>query len=98
MNAEALEFPANSFDVVIMVEVLEHVVDYVRALREVYRVLKPGGAVWIQSVTCSDPTALSDETHFHVLHPKTLKRLLEWIGFRGVGYVEGGNFAIWGFK
>ena len=98
MNAEALEFPPNRFDVVLMIETLEHIVDYVRALRECYRVLKPGGALFIQSVVCTDPCALSDESHFHVLHPKTLKRLMEWIGFRGVEYVEGDNFAVWGFK
>jgi ubiquinone/menaquinone biosynthesis C-methylase UbiE len=98
MNAEALEFPPNSFHAVIMLEVLEHVIDYVKALREIHRVLKPGGGVFIQSVVCSDPCALADETHFHVLHPKTLKRLMEWIGFREVQYVEASNFAIWGFK
>ncbi|MCD6341039.1 MAG: methyltransferase domain-containing protein [Desulfurococcales archaeon] len=102
MNAEALEFPSNSFDVVIAIEVIEHVVDYVRALREIYRVLRPGGGVFIQSVTCCDPCAIADTTHFHVLHPVTLKRLLEWLGFRDVQYVGGedgkGNFAIWGYK
>lgn len=98
MNAEALEFPANRFHAVIMIEVLEHIIDYVRALREVYRVLKPGGGVFIQSVICSDPCALADETHFHVLHPKTLKRLMAWLGFKGIEYVEGGNFALWAYK
>lgn len=98
MNAEALEFPANRFHAVIMIEVLEHIVDYVKALREIYRVLKHEGGVFIQSVICSDPCALADQSHFHVLHPKTLKRLMMWIGFRGVEYAEGGNFAIWGYK
>lgn len=81
-----------------MVEVLEHVIDYVKALREIHRVLKPGGALFIQSVIATSPSALADETHFHVLHPATLKRLLEWLGFRNVEYVEDGNFAIWGYK
>ncbi len=94
MNAEALEFPANSFHLVVMIEVLEHVVDYVRALREAYRVLVPGGALFVQSVVCSDPTALGDETHFHVLHPETLSRLLGWLGFTRVRVWEGGNFAV----
>ena len=98
MNAAALEFPANSFHVVIMIEVLEHVVDYVQALREVYRVLRPGGGVFIQSVICSDPAALADETHFHVLHPVTLRRTLLWLGFKDIGYVESSTFAIWAYK
>ncbi len=98
MNAEVLEFPPSSFDLVVMIEVLEHIVDYVRALREIYRVLKPGGYVFIQSVICSAPTALADQTHFHVLHPVTLSRVLAWIGFRDIEYVEGGTFAIWARK
>jgi len=98
MNAEALEFPANSFDVVIMIETLEHIVDYVKALREVYRVLRPGGAVFIQSVVAGDPTSLSDPTHYHVLHPVTLSRLLKWLGFTNVTYKQGGNFVVTGFK
>lgn len=98
MNAEALEFPANSFDVVIMIEVLEHIVDYVRAIREVYRVLRHGGGVFIQSVICYDKCALSDRTHFHVLHPVTLSRLLKHLGFKDIEYIEDGNFAIWAYK
>ena len=98
MSATHMEFPANTFHVVLYIETLEHIVDYVQALRETYRVLVPNGMVWIQSVICYDKCAIHDETHYHVLHPVTLKRLLEFIGFRDVKYVEGGNFAIWGYK
>lgn len=95
MNAESLEFEAERFDLIIMIEVLEHIVDYVRALREAYRVLKKNGYLFIQSVICHDKTALSDPTHFHVLHPETLTRLLKWLGFKDVEVKDGGNFAIW---
>ncbi len=98
MNAEALEFPAESFDAVLMIEVLEHIPDYTRALREAYRVLRPGGLIFIQSVICSDPNALADRTHFHVLHPETLKRLLAWLGFKRADAVEEANFAVWAYK
>ncbi|MHC1594324.1 MAG: class I SAM-dependent methyltransferase [Methanotrichaceae archaeon] len=98
MNGEALEFEANRFDVVIMIETLEHIVDYVKALQEAYRVLKPGGCIFIQSVVCDDPTAISDPTHFHVLHPKTLSNLLRWLGYVDVQYSEGGNFVVTGCK
>ena len=98
MNAEVLEFPPNRFDVVIMIEVLEHIVDYVRSLREIHRVLKPGGGVFIQSVICNDRTALLDPTHYHVLHPVTLSRLMKWLGFNNIEYKEGGNFVVTAYK
>lgn len=43
-NLEALTFPDQSFDLFITQDVLEHVFDPRRAIREVHRVLKPGGA------------------------------------------------------
>lgn len=46
-NIYAMPYPDNTFDAVILSEVLEHVDDDVAALREAYRVLKPGGVVAI---------------------------------------------------
>jgi SAM-dependent methyltransferase len=43
----ALPYSDNTFDAVILSEVLEHLDDDVAGLREVYRVLKPGGIVAI---------------------------------------------------
>lgn len=43
--AEALPYPANTFDVILSHEVLEHVQDDRAALAEMIRVLKPGGRV-----------------------------------------------------
>jgi SAM-dependent methyltransferase len=38
-----LTFPENEFDLVISLEVLEHIPDYKKALVELYRTMKPGG-------------------------------------------------------
>jgi SAM-dependent methyltransferase len=38
-----LTFPENEFDLVISLEVLEHIPDYKKALAELYRITKPGG-------------------------------------------------------
>ncbi|MCS6835180.1 MAG: class I SAM-dependent methyltransferase [Anaerolineae bacterium] len=46
-NIYRLPYPDNTFDAVILSEILEHVEDDVAALREAYRVLKPGGVVTI---------------------------------------------------
>jgi SAM-dependent methyltransferase len=46
-NIYALPYKDNAFDAAILSEILEHVDDDVAALKEVYRVLKPGGVVAI---------------------------------------------------
>ncbi|MEM9939386.1 MAG: methyltransferase domain-containing protein [Pseudomonadota bacterium] len=46
-DATALDFPDDHFDAVICSEVLEHLPDYDAALREMRRVLKPGGRLCI---------------------------------------------------
>jgi SAM-dependent methyltransferase len=45
VHLQALPFAENSYDIVVHSETLEHVPDPVRALKECYRVLAPGGAV-----------------------------------------------------
>ncbi|HEX9861081.1 MAG TPA: class I SAM-dependent methyltransferase [Nitrospirota bacterium] len=42
-DATAFPFPENSFDVLVSSQVLEHVKDYMRFLKEAKRVLRPGG-------------------------------------------------------
>jgi ubiquinone/menaquinone biosynthesis C-methylase UbiE len=56
-NALALPFADDSFDRVICSEVLEHIPDYRGALREIERVLKPGG-LFCASVPRSWPERL----------------------------------------
>jgi len=46
-DAVFLPFENNSFDYIISTDVLEHVVDAPAALKEIYRVLKPGGKAFI---------------------------------------------------
>ena len=43
LNHEPLPYPDASFDVVTATEVIEHLEDFRRVVREIYRVLKPGG-------------------------------------------------------
>lgn len=42
-DVERLDFPSALFDAVLCMGVLEYLADYRRALREIHRVLKPGG-------------------------------------------------------
>jgi 2-polyprenyl-3-methyl-5-hydroxy-6-metoxy-1,4-benzoquinol methylase len=79
--AENLPFRDSCFDVVVGLQVLEHVQDPAAAIREVYRILKPGGWFYL---TC--PNYLSFyEGHYDVvwlpLLPKFLGSL--YLRFRG---------------
>ena len=44
-DAMCLPFEAGTFDAIVSMDVLEHISDDALALREFYRVLKPGGRV-----------------------------------------------------
>lgn len=43
LNAEGLPYDSNHFDIVTATEVVEHLEHYRETLREIYRVLRPGG-------------------------------------------------------
>lgn len=45
MDAESLDFPDTSFDAVISLSAVRHFPDIVRAISEMWRVLKPGGRI-----------------------------------------------------
>lgn len=83
--------PDASFDAVLCTEVLEHVADPVKAVREMARVLRPGGKMIITAPFCS-------LTHFAPYHYATgfnkyfyLHHLGE-LGFRDIKIEENGNF------
>ena len=92
-SASALELPfANStFDKVICSEVLEHIPDYMGALREIERVLKPGG-LFCASVPRRWPEkicwALSEGYyqvpggHLRIFRGDELRSEIEHIGFK----------------
>lgn len=59
----ALPFESDRFDVVICMHVLEHVPDDRQGMREVYRVLKPGGWAILQvPIAYHQPTTIEDPT------------------------------------
>jgi SAM-dependent methyltransferase len=74
-NLYQLPYAANTFDAVILSEILEHIDDDVAGLKEAYRVLKPGGVVAITVPNANypfwwDPINKSLETLFntHIQH------------------------------
>jgi SAM-dependent methyltransferase len=85
--------PAALFDVAVLSNVLEHSLDPVRMLRDVGRILLPGGQVWI---SCPNSRSwlrslfgrywINWHAPFHIVHfsTETLVRLLRDAGFTGV--------------
>lgn len=68
MDVHEIPFPPNTFDVVFCNHVMEHVENDIQALKEIYRVMKPGGWAIIQSpidpdreTTFEDPSIASPE-------------------------------------
>jgi ubiquinone/menaquinone biosynthesis C-methylase UbiE len=47
MDLISANFPANFFDVILMDSVLEHVTNPMESLQELYRILSPGGALYL---------------------------------------------------
>jgi ubiquinone/menaquinone biosynthesis C-methylase UbiE len=92
-NSETLPFHDDSFDAVTTFDVIEHIENYKGALREVHRVLRPGGTVYI--ITLNGESLLKsalgrswswykDPTHKHLFSPSDLKDVLECCGFEDI--------------
>ncbi len=94
-NALALPFADGAFDRVIASEVLEHIPDDCAAMRELARVLRPGGTMAVTVPRCLPETvnwALSDEYHdtpgghVRIYRRSTLARRLRDAGLEPTGH------------
>lgn len=86
---ETLSLPAESYDVVVMADVIEHLTDPRRTMREIARVLRPGGRLLLLTPDVGSAVArllgprwwgLLDDHYFYFSRP-TLRRFLESEGF-----------------
>ncbi len=65
-----LPFPNDTFDEVLCKDILEHIDDYSLLLKDLYRLLKPGGILHIRVPHFTSKDAYSDPTHkrFFTVH------------------------------
>ncbi len=96
-DAMATDFPDNSFDVVTCAHVYEHVPDAARLLREIRRVLKPGGICYF----AAGNRFVLIEGHYKLpllaAIPKPLAHLYLRLLGRGRHYYET-HLSLWGLR
>lgn len=91
VECDALElvFPSNSFDVVVSFETIEHLTDQHKMVKEIKRVLRPGGKLLISSPNKSVYSADDAENEFHQKElnfqeiEKLLKDSFRFVNFYG---------------
>lgn len=104
-----LSFPDARFDRIVCSEVMEHVHDYPAAVRELVRVLRPGGTIGVTIPTATTEHVylrLSNEYfetpggHIRIFRPKQLARALADAGVRvdGVGFAHALHSPYWALR
>ncbi len=92
---EGSQFPENCFDVVTLWQVLEHLPYPLTTLKQVYRILKPGGLVIVSTPDIRSTTARIfrkrwwniTRLHINQFTTNTLKDILENAGFKSMSSV-----------
>ncbi|WP_460302331.1 class I SAM-dependent methyltransferase [Actinocorallia aurea] len=108
-DALALPFGDDTFDKIVAAEVMEHIPDDMKAMRELFRVLKPGGQVavtvpsWLPERICwalSEDYHTAPGGHVRIYTRAELEAKLKSIGFRidGHHHAHGLHSAYWWLK
>lgn len=90
-NAEALPYPDDSFDCVMAVSVIEHIEDDLGAIKEMHRVLKPGGYLILSfDFVKEERPPTSHQLRFYT--EEGLKKLVGWLRSRDLVPVEAPDY------
>jgi SAM-dependent methyltransferase len=71
LNVFPWPLEADSFDKVLMLNIIEHLDDTIKTLKEVHRILKPGGIVHIETCYWNYKHSFSDPQHKHFFTENT---------------------------
>jgi len=64
-GGQKLPFNDEEFDEVLAYDIIEHIIDVIPLIEEIYRVLKPKGIVRIRTTNYKFSNAFRDPTHYH---------------------------------
>jgi len=99
LNTDRIPFDDNTFDYINCSHVLEHLLDPIRAVNEMARVLRPGGALYIETpdirwahlprlplITSDDGTYnfWDDPTHIRPYSRPALRKAVEMVGLHSL--------------
>lgn len=76
-SAVELPWPDESMDVCLILELIEHVADWMSCLRECIRILRPGGALFLATTNRLCPRQEEFNLPFYSWYPTRLKRHFE---------------------
>jgi SAM-dependent methyltransferase len=68
LDLQAIDLPDEHLDVVLTAHVLEHVPDFRAALGEIFRVLRPGGWLYLNIPVVAATTSVPTEVEYHADH------------------------------
>ncbi|MDX1613302.1 MAG: class I SAM-dependent methyltransferase [Candidatus Promineifilaceae bacterium] len=93
---EEANLPPASFDAIVMIETVEHLLDPAATLRTVHQLLRPGGVFLVavpnynslmRSLLGSSWSVLSPAEHLYYFTEHTLERMLAEVGFRSSTFI-----------
>lgn len=102
-----INMPDMQFDVVTLSNVIEHVHDPVHALREVYRILKPSGRIWISTpnidsaghhIFRSNWRGIEPPRHLVIFNASSLILACKRVGFKKIDFLRQPPGSTWYFK
>ena len=77
LNAFPYPFEDDSFDQILMQDVLEHVREPIAVMDELHRICRPGGRIQLRTPHFSSMLAYSDPTHTHYFSAEAIRTLAE---------------------